>query len=912
MQSADELVSDDSIARKESQVTDEDEEEEVLLEPRFTYSRILNSIPSVFTKDAASSLVVHDKFVAIGTQTGYIYILDHLGNLHSESTARRHRSAVTAISVDTAGSYVASCALDARISIYGIGSDEFTQTIDLKVAARSVAISPDFSKRGSGQMFVTGERDLLLHERRFFSNHKYTSLYQGLERDGLISQISWRGSCIAFTNDTGTRIYDRNEERMIALVQPIHDANAMSGCRVIPSHCWLNDETLAIGWANSVCICVILPACSDQASVSSGSSRSPTRRKTHSSAARKVEVNFAWRIDMLVADISFTLKKSGSDLWKEIVVFGMKRLPGEKGGEVVEAELALLEPDGIESYILNTEDRIEMRNCTLRNLRYFHMSALPLESLYFLLGPNEFIQAQPCSADERVRWYVENDMLKEAVEYANMHESQLRELNALQIGKAYIDSLIAKGHYHEAASNLRTVCGRYKDQWEYYVNEFERHNVVLQVAKYLPVKDPQLEPESYQSVLVAALYNHPLLFHGLIKAWNPELYRVGAIIDMAMKRVMQDVVTYPLTSQQVAAIYRALAILHTHERKYDKALMLYIRLNDKTVFQVIERYNLFDLVKNDISKLMEVDADLAIRLVIENANSLPARTVLTQMTKYPKLQMAYLNRLLERNEGDEFANLAIRLYAEYDPKKLLPFLRKKQSYDITKALEICEGKQYIKEMVFLLGRSGNYSKALDLLINKLDRMDLAVDFCRENDDRALWEALIESTMNRPERITQLLNTAGEYISPLEVVEKIPQRMVIPGLRDSLTKILHDFELQLQMQAGCRSVMLDSTDELLRRYLSNCARPALIDGEATCILCSFGLTCEQSCVDEEHMRENVVAFGCGHLIHQPCVERATNQQERNSATWSIDNASCPHCRPHKNTKFVEPPLSSVCS
>lgn len=64
--------------------------------------------------------------------------------------------------------------------------------------------------------------------------------------------------------------------------------------------------------------------------VSSGSSRSPTRRKTHSSAARKVEVNFAWRIDMLVADISFTLKKSGSDLWKEIVVFGMKRLPGEK------------------------------------------------------------------------------------------------------------------------------------------------------------------------------------------------------------------------------------------------------------------------------------------------------------------------------------------------------------------------------------------------------------------------------------------------------------------------------------------------------------------------------------------------------------------------------------------------------
>lgn len=36
---------------------------------------------------------------------------------------------------------------------------------------------------------------------------------------------------------------------------------------------------------------------------------------------------------------------------------------------------------------------------------------------------------------------------------------------------------------------------------------------------------------------------------------------------------------------------------------------------------------------------MEVDADLAIRLVIENANSLPARTVLTQIAKYPRLQV---------------------------------------------------------------------------------------------------------------------------------------------------------------------------------------------------------------------------------------------------------------------------------
>lgn len=78
---------------------------------------------------------------------------------------------------------------------------------------------------------------------------------------------------------------------------------------------------------------------------------------------------------------------------------------------------------------------------------------------------------------------------------------------------------------------LLKVCGRKKDRWEYYVNEFEQHNVVLQLAKYIPTKDPQLEPESYQSILVAALYNHPVLFYRLIKVWNPDIYRVGEYLN---------------------------------------------------------------------------------------------------------------------------------------------------------------------------------------------------------------------------------------------------------------------------------------------------------------------------------------------------------------------------------------------
>lgn len=55
--------------------------------------------------------------------------------------------------------------------------------------------------------------------------------------------------------------------------------------------------------------------------------------------------------------------------------------------------------------------------------------------------------------------------------------------------------------------------------------------MVLQLAKYLPVKDPQLEPECYQCVLIAALHNHPVLFYNLVKVWNPDLFRVGRYLN---------------------------------------------------------------------------------------------------------------------------------------------------------------------------------------------------------------------------------------------------------------------------------------------------------------------------------------------------------------------------------------------
>lgn len=54
--------------------------------------------------------------------------------------------------------------------------------------------------------------------------------------------------------------------------------------------------------------------------------------------------------------------------------------------------LALLEPEDPSTFNLTTEDRIEMYTSDRRNLSLFHMSSLPHEDVYFLLGCQEFIE----------------------------------------------------------------------------------------------------------------------------------------------------------------------------------------------------------------------------------------------------------------------------------------------------------------------------------------------------------------------------------------------------------------------------------------------------------------------------------------------------------------------------------------
>ena len=109
--------------------------------------------------------------------------------------------------MDRSGSYVLSCANDSTVAILGIGCHEFNYTLTLRQSARSIALIEDFTKKGN-QKFAVGEKQLRVFEKGFFGKYNDKVIYEGKDADGYICAISWKADAIAFTNETGTRIYD--------------------------------------------------------------------------------------------------------------------------------------------------------------------------------------------------------------------------------------------------------------------------------------------------------------------------------------------------------------------------------------------------------------------------------------------------------------------------------------------------------------------------------------------------------------------------------------------------------------------------------------------------------------------------------------------------------------------------------
>lgn len=109
-----------------------------------------------------------------------------------------------------------------------------------------------------------------------------------------------------------------------------------------------------------------------------------------------------------------------------------------------------------------------------------------------------------------------------------------------------------------------------------------------------------------------------------------------------------------------------------------------------------------------------------------------------------------------------------------------------------------------------------------MIMEELQDVDKAIEFAKEQDDAELWEDLISYSIDKPRIllswplflsfaclnmwrflslappafITGLLNNIGTHVDPILLIHRIKEGMEIPNLRDSLVKILQDYNLQV--------------------------------------------------------------------------------------------------------------------
>lgn len=131
---------------------------------------------------------------------------------------------------------------------------------------------------------------------------------------------------------------------------------------------------------------------------------------------------------------------------------------------------------------------------------------------------------------------------------------------------------------------------------------------------------------------------------------------------------------------------------------------------------------------------------------------------------------------------------------------------------------------------------GNTIESLSIIIKKLDNIQMAIDFCKEHDDMDLWNELINQSLDRPEIMTKLLDGIAGFINPEILVNKIKMGQCIPGLKDSLVKMLCDLRLQVSIQDGCNDILVRDYFNLHDRHVRSQQKAVYISHDNICGLC----------------------------------------------------------------------------
>lgn len=317
------------------------------------------------------------------------------------------------------------------------------------------------------------------------------------------------------------------------------------------------------------------------------------------------------------------------------------------------------------------------------------------------------------------------------VESANRLINSAVEKEKRRVGELWIQQLVKANDWMAAGQVCGKVLGT-SSRWEHWVWTFAGANKFDEITPYIPTTQlqPPLPSTIYEVVLGHYIRQNRPRLRELLDHWPPELFDIKTVTtalenELKYRDVREDTVEEGEQGKDWRIVMESLGKLYAADGKPREALKCYIRLQyADAAMGLIKDFHLVDAIADDIpglillhvskeqmrsatiKELEEATSEVITLLVNEAQHGLlrPEVVVKQLQDKELPLYLFFYLQSLWRGDGliqeseqnrerlvsdskslvDDFADLAIRLFATYDRPLLMEFLKTSSAYNFEK------------------------------------------------------------------------------------------------------------------------------------------------------------------------------------------------------------------------------------
>ncbi|RNF02555.1 putative vacuolar protein sorting-associated protein 41 [Trypanosoma conorhini] len=235
--------------------------------------------------------------------------------------------------------------------------------------------------------------------------------------------------------------------------------------------------------------------------------------------------------------------------------------------------------------------------------------------------------------------------------------------------------------------------------------------------------------------------------------------------------------------------------------------------------------------------------------------------------------------------------LMAELYAEHAPEKLLAFIQHPQvgGLNLKKIAEIVEKQKLFRELVYIVGKTGNDLEAVRMAIRCIKSVPLAMEYIKDHpDDTRLLNLVMANVIQSPILIGDFLDAAGDFADMKSFLQSIPSpnRLYVPHGGPRVKRVLQGKScLERISKSSLDSILLDTRVSLIRLRQQKCRGTRCIPG-------NFCSSCGQTILGDYMVNSTGAAFhtGCASPFFLQCKRHEKLVRHQNGKPWMSEESA----------------------